>query len=214
MGQYYVPTLIDEEGSITTLHAHAYNNGLKLMEHSYIGNNFVNAVLTLLWNNPQRVAWIGDYSDSEDGDAFEKKLTHEDFMHYYEAAWGEGHDDLHIKPEPAPILTITSKRKYIVNHTQRCYIHIGEYIAANQWTEYGGWVNRKYDPSAKSQWCINPLPLLTACGNDRGGGDYHEGHPGYDNVGTWAFDLIEITGKQPDGYQRVNFRFSEQQDAA
>ena len=49
MGQYYMPTLISEDGTVRTLYSHAYDNGLKLMEHSYIGNNFVNAVLTLLW---------------------------------------------------------------------------------------------------------------------------------------------------------------------
>ncbi len=60
MGQYYMPTLIAEDGSIRTLYSHAYDNGLKLMEHSYIGNDFVNAASTLIWQNPCRVAWIGD----------------------------------------------------------------------------------------------------------------------------------------------------------
>lgn len=63
MGQYYMPTLIDDNGAISILYSHDYDNGLKLMEHSYIGNDFVNAVLTQLWKHPQRLAWIGDYSN-------------------------------------------------------------------------------------------------------------------------------------------------------
>ena len=40
MGQYYMPTLIAEDGTVSTLYSHQYDNGLKLMEHSYIGNRF------------------------------------------------------------------------------------------------------------------------------------------------------------------------------
>lgn len=46
MGQYYMPTLISQDGTIHSLYSHFYGNGLKLMEHSYIGNDFVNAVCT------------------------------------------------------------------------------------------------------------------------------------------------------------------------
>ena len=46
---------------------------------------------------------------------------------------------------------------------------------------------------------IHPLPLLTAVGNGRGGGDYR----GYENksmVGYYAGDVIEISEEIPDGY--------------
>lgn len=45
MGQYYMPTLIAEDGAVSTLYSHQYDNDLKLMEHSYIRNNFVNAMI-------------------------------------------------------------------------------------------------------------------------------------------------------------------------
>ena len=51
--------------------------------------------------------------------------------------------------------------------------------------------------------------LLTACGNDRGGGDYREGFPGYEHVGTWAFDIIEISDKAPKDYTSVNYEFRD-----
>ena len=62
--------------------------------------------------------------------------------------------------------------------------------------------------------CVHPLPLLTACGNDRGGGDYHEGHPNYNRVGEWAFDLIECTDRKPEGYDKLDIIFTEQEQAA
>lgn len=214
MGQYYMPTLISDDGSIRTLYSHAYDNGLKLMEHSYIGNNFVNAVLTLIWETPCRVAWIGDYSDSECGDPYESILPREEFMRYYHAAWDEEREEYRVQPKQRNILTLKSSRKYLANHSKKAYVHIGEYIAANKWTEKGAWFNGKYDPFYSYDMCINPLPLLTACGNDRGGGDYHSNFPDYDKVGIWAFDLIEATGKRPVGYNKLSFHFSEQTSAA
>ena len=58
--------------------------------------------------------------------------------------------------------------------------------------------------------CINPLSLLTACGNNRGCGDYHAGFPDYNKVGLWAFDKIELTRKKLVQYQEVMFSFTEQ----
>lgn len=51
MGQYYAPTIIDQAVAPTVrwwFSAHIYGNGLKLMEHSYVGNRFVRAVETLV----------------------------------------------------------------------------------------------------------------------------------------------------------------------
>jgi hypothetical protein len=68
MGQYYKPISIDKQESVYTWD---YDNGMKLMEHSYIGNSLMNAVELLLsttWKNTQ-IVWAGDYADKEpDGD--------------------------------------------------------------------------------------------------------------------------------------------------
>ncbi len=66
MGQYYKPTLINKNGEWKTFYSHEYNNGLKLMEHSYIGNNFVAAVLSELALESHRVWWLGDYAETSD----------------------------------------------------------------------------------------------------------------------------------------------------
>ena len=44
MGQYYHPTIMGKRYGVQGwLYSHAYGEGLKLMEHSYLGNDFVNA---------------------------------------------------------------------------------------------------------------------------------------------------------------------------
>ena len=213
MGQYYMPTLIAEDGTVSTLYSHQYDNGLKLMEHSYIGNKFVNAVLTQLWKHPMKVAWIGDYSNDEYGDPYEVKLPHEEFMRYYGIAWGKDEQDYRIHPKARCVVGLKSSA-FLVNHTQKCYIDLAEYIRQNKWTTAGSWNNGVLDPNDTWEMCINPLPLLTACGNGRGGGDYHECYPDYDKVGIWAFDLIECTDVRPEGYEKYEPCFTEQREVA
>ena len=70
MGQYYYPIILDDDGNIVAwMNAHEYNNGLKLMEHSYIGNNFVSTFEFMLCPEGEyyksRVVWAGDYADVE-----------------------------------------------------------------------------------------------------------------------------------------------------
>jgi hypothetical protein len=66
MGQYYKPVILNNKNKTTVekyLYSWDYGNGLKLMEHSYIGNNFVGAFESQITENPQRVVWAGDYAD-------------------------------------------------------------------------------------------------------------------------------------------------------
>ncbi|MBR1807062.1 MAG: hypothetical protein IJ774_11860, partial [Selenomonadaceae bacterium] len=58
-------------------------------------------------------------------------------------------------------------------------------------------------------WAIHPLPLLTAVGNDRGMGDFHEGGVGYEHVGTWAWHLISISAKAPKRFEELKLAFKE-----
>ncbi len=215
MGQYYIPTLISQNGAIHSLYSHSYNNGLKLMEHSYIGNDFVNAVCTQIWHNPTVIAWIGDYSDEPYEGEYCKDIPKDRFMEIYRVVWGENNESTRIHPKPYGHLTMKNCRRYLVNHTKQIYIDMQEYIQRNQWHESGTWTKiykngrvdqKHYDYNS----CIHPLPLLTACGNGRGGGDYHDCFPDYDKVGTWAFCEIELTGKRPKDYEQVMYHFTEQ----
>ena len=71
MGQYYFGTILNKKrGNKQSVKnffdSWDYGNGSKLMEHSYIGNYYVNAVMNYLLNNgKQYVLWAGDYADEE-----------------------------------------------------------------------------------------------------------------------------------------------------
>jgi hypothetical protein len=106
MGQYYKATSIDKMESLL---AHDYDNGLKLMEHSYIGNNFMKIVEKLLskgnsWYKT-RIVWAGDYADEE--------------------ANSGGHNLYGMCKE---IKAQKSKQEfmYIINHSKKVYIDKSE----------------------------------------------------------------------------------------
>lgn len=214
MGQYYMPTLIAKDGTISTLYPLEYYNGLKLMEHSYIGNNFVNAVCTQIWKNPMKVAWIGDYSNIPWEGTYTKHISRDDFEKICHEVWGNEQGPLCIHPKPHRYLTMKKRRGYLINHTTKEYVDLESYIEKNKWhekSEYrrrrdGRVVNEPYEYDK----CIHPLPLLTACGNGRGGGDYYDRFSNYENVGSWAFCEIELTGIKPKGYDLAEYYFSEQ----
>lgn len=73
MGQYYLPMLFDAEGQnctkkslLATFYSHDFGNGLKLMEHSWVGNALVCAVLCKIKEfGAVRLLWGGDYADDE-----------------------------------------------------------------------------------------------------------------------------------------------------
>lgn len=192
MGQYYTPILIEGK-KVVGLYSFHYDNGLRLMEHSWVGNSFVNAVLGMIKDYPMRVAWIGDYSNDEYGDLYEKKIPHDKFMRYYDKAWGDGKRCLFVNPVPMEY-SDEVRGYYLVNHTRKTYVDMDRYNEDNVFND--GWV-------------VNPLPLLTACGNGRGSGDYYKKNPDYDKVGAWAFDKIEFTQDKPEGYTEEEYSFKE-----
>lgn len=217
MGQYYIPTILGPRYGISaTFYSHDYDNGLKLMEHSYLGNNFVNAVSLKIYHQPMRVAWIGDYSnqpypedDIKEREPYQRKLLKAEFMRIYNKVWNSDRNYKKIKPEPLGGFESPEKFDgyYLINHTQETYVDLGEYERMNGHTEI--WTDRNGE--THSCWeVIHPLPLLTACGNDRGGGDYHEPYPDYDMIGRWAFDVIELASYKPVGFTEEIYRFKEE----
>jgi hypothetical protein len=103
MGQYYKPTSVDK---MESLYSHDYGHMSKLMEHSYIGNDFVAIAEKLLspegkWYKNGFV-WAGDYADEEpSGDTL-----------YTLAKEIEGEKQVHPK----------STGRYIINHTDKDYV--------------------------------------------------------------------------------------------
>lgn len=200
MGQYYKPLLIADDGTKQTARSHDYGEGMKLMEHSWIGDEFVNTVLAALDNTPKRLVWMGDYADCavkkcEDGCYLGGGFINsfDEFMKFYSAAWNDVHTPNLGSSHPRYLLTNQRPDCFVVNLTRNCYIDMEKYVKEN--TMSGG-------------WCINPVPLLTCIGNGLGGGDYWGDDPGGD-IGSWAFDKIYITALKPANKQEVMYHFSE-----
>lgn len=98
-------------------------NGLKLMEHSYIGNEFVSAFESLIKNNPQRVMWGGDYADLCKG---LKTNTYERCT-----------DKNKVLPTDRPN---TRETRYVVNHSKK------EFVDKYKVAEIKDWKGAKIHP--------------------------------------------------------------------
>ena len=194
MGQYYKAVIQREDGSFAN-----YNTtnivdkdgkdighyALKLREHSWIDNDLTSSVEEQIYKNPRRVAWVGDYFKDKDVEL-----------------WNDEHIEK-LPPELPEIQnwavdTITYagfsvRDKFLVNHTKKQYIDIDAYL---DWAEQDG-------------FALDPLPILTALGNGRGGGDYYENLPDYNKVGMWAWDVISVEDNAPnDGeYEELKVKF-------
>ena len=183
MGQYYTPIII-RGNSKSSYNSWDYDNGLKLTEHSYLGNNFVETVLKQLFESKGRLAWVGDYAEPEDvkSPLAEKFIEVERNSKKYEKTPDKEKGN--------------SFYLYFINHTKKEYINMKRYITCNK-------VLDKYEMVA------HPIPLLTAIGNGRGGGDYWGSC--MNKIGYWACDEIESTYEKPEGYKDITaeIRFVE-----
>jgi hypothetical protein len=63
MGAYYEGTIETDDGLIR-FNPHSVDNGLKLMEHSWLKNRYVNLVLNEL-TEPKRLSWVCDYTEND-----------------------------------------------------------------------------------------------------------------------------------------------------
>ena len=83
--------------------------------------------------------------------------------------------------------------RFCIDVTQKEYVDLDEYAKlTDNWGD-----------------AIHPLPLLTACGNGAGGGDYFGTDMDY--VGRWAGDVIKLTNnvKSLKGYTKIEPKFEE-----
>lgn len=181
MGQYYKPVVLDERKKkvVNWVLSHDYDNGLKLMEHSWLGNNFVGAVENLLkpggeWYK-KPIVWAGDYADKE-----------EDKEHNI---YSLCEDKNKINPTQTEI---DKEYKYIVNHTKKVYVDKTKVPVTETYEDY--------------EYRIHPLPLLTCEGNGRGGGDYGGEN---DIIGSWARDIISIENEEPIAMKELVFDLVE-----
>jgi len=188
MGQYYQIVILGEKPDADyteeskesceiirlELNPYNYQQGAKIMEHSYIGNELVSLVEYLL--SPlgmfykSRVVWAGDYADSE-------PQTRQNLYH--------------AAPEPQLLFSYCrdffrqQDYQYIVNHTKREFVDKQRCLKQQS----------AKDMNNEDCIIVHPLPLLVCEGNGRGGGDYCG--PGEDDCGRWARDVISLERSKP-----------------
>lgn len=199
MGQYYKPMSIDKKQFVYThdlkeTYTHdgrswESGQGLKLMEHSYIGNPVMNLVERLLQPGGAwfmtRVIWAGDYAD---GEADQKKNKHGEKPNLYFLIDDENGSGEKIEAEEADYKTRAKGTRFVINHTKQVYVD-----------------TRKIKADSDG-FKIHPLSLFVAEGNGRGGGDFHGEDP---RIGTWARDIISVEAKAPKGFKEVDGVFKE-----
>jgi hypothetical protein len=208
MGQYYKPVILkeDKQTPIGFAYSHDFGSGLKLMEHSWMKNDFVGFIESLLTSGSafykSPILWAGDYADEEAFDTIPKVVI--------DKLIEDGCELEELKERGATLYSIASnsavklapnssgfkilpiaKTKYLVNHDKKQF------------------VDKTKVPKDADGWRIHPLPLLTCEGNGRGGGDFRGDS---ELVGSWARDVISVESKKadiPKDYTELKFDLVE-----
>lgn len=203
MGQYYRPCVLKKNWKtannpvLASLLCYDFDNGAKLMEHSYIGNWLVRSMEYLLANQFKGMpfVWVGDYADSVQTKTGEHDLYHDANTTIYKDydGDGDGKKEAYVKLRASIPVMYQGKEWASPNSKEgefNPYMNYPYYRYLVNYTKKQYCVMPKY---SKKEWRINPLPLLTCSGNGRGGGDYHNEDA---RVGSWAFDRIGITNSK------------------
>lgn len=198
MGQYYYPVISKNGKDNFVALRPAHRGGLKLTEHSWWENPLCNGVAQEIYKEPAHVWWCGDYAVDKIYDETAKEFvivpeTPETSKKVYEAAHG---DDAELSECSAEVFDLTGA--LLVNHTLRVYMDCEDFhrrmAGKTTWTD---------DPDM----VMHPLPLMTAIGNGKGGGDYFGVNK--EDIGCWAGDLLSVEYEAPEGYTEVKFSFYE-----
>lgn len=178
MGQYYRPVL-EQDNKITV-----YNRDVdgkytmaKLCEHSWWENPLMSAISEKLYMKKGRLLWCGDYAED---------------IEILLPTGLKVSDIWDCDGEEVNYSNFRIDGLFLCNHDKKQFISMEEYFK-NSVDDDG--------------WCLHPLSLLTAVGNQRGGGDYY----GIDNdyVGNWFWDLISFEPKQPEDYEKITVTFKD-----
>lgn len=177
MGQYYRIINTDKKEFLCP---YDFDNGAKLMEWSYLKNNMCLSLFYLLndrWKG-DHVYVVGDYAELDDpnevwyntlkNEMQKLNMSSEDSLYSYACDHFENISKEFSKKAYTP--------KYIYNTAKKQYIDLKHCPVA--WV----WQDKKRNKAGVSK--INPLSLLLAISNNRGGGDFRNDINDY--VGSWC----------------------------
>lgn len=231
MGQYWKPVIENSDGVRYSIESHDFDNGWKILEHSYIGNELPSIIMYKIYNKPMHVTWNGDYTDDRKvGKGVEGPIGHDlwkdksviyftnrkSLPNYMIEFYNTEKDTRKTEEIPDDelerILSCFDKfsiQKYsLVNHTLKEYVDMAEYIKKPKA------FNSRHQNYP--DLIIHPLPLLVAAPSmDEGGGDYRKDYATcFDKVGSWSWDMISVmkTEDVPKDFKKLDIYFDELTD--
>lgn len=205
--QYFRAVILDDDlNMIGYIDPNDYNSSGELMSHSYMGNSFVNAVWAAVLNlnvhdEIARVAWLGYYADHTYYTEHCKDwISRGRYQEALSKAFGNHLTDFwRVDAQSVEPLAFDKPEAfdgfYFVNHSDQVYIDLGKFATKNNG-----------DHEDAGHYVCDLLPLLTACGNGEGSGDY-KGPFKKEVCGAWAFKEIELADSPPPKYAEVMYNF-------
>lgn len=176
MGQYYNVVIRNSRGKVTSFDRSV--NGEYTMAKLTEHSWWLNEFVSTITS----MLWRDPMQVAWVGDyAEDEEIVKEHKL--YELAWS---DDAHGVEKCELFLD----GKFLVNHSKRIYLDCDAFR------------KRSLDEDG---WCLHPLPLLTAVGNGKGGGDYFGINK--EDIGKWCWDLISVEDTPPEGYETVEYTF-------
>ncbi len=190
MGQYYYGVNTSKKEYV---HPHHFDNGMKLMEHSWIGNNMMQQVCEMLEPNGRwhkdKIVWAGDYMD--DGLFIPKEKQEQGLnLHQLVDLSDEFNEVEEVHKERKETVNLDGKPKLLINYDKNEYVDLSSL------------------PNDDYGWNVHPLSLLCSSGNGRGGGDYRSTN-GEKYIGYWANDRIGIDIQVPLNFTEIKPNFKE-----
>ena len=84
----------------------------KMMEFGYMHQSYVATICTMIYQNPQIVAFVGDYASGNKA---------------YDVAWNQGNEELDMNIN----LIEDINKMYLVNHSKKEYVYLKDYYELN-----------------------------------------------------------------------------------
>ncbi|MCF0106252.1 MAG: hypothetical protein HUJ53_05780 [Holdemanella sp.] len=197
MGQYYLYANMDTKQSLFG------DDGMKFMEHTYLGSGVMDMLFSSVYEKPQRIMQVGDYADRlsefvgcdlmegfEDELGIRSDIYDEHGYHTTMYGYFRRHEIIY-DGEEIPYI------RYAYNDTKKQMVDLYRQKPCSAYIDFIESENRAVLHISK----IHTAGMLIALGNGLGGGDYHFNGQNANMVGIWCGDRIFTSNElKPDFY--------------